>query len=102
MGEIKSNVTVASGVSQSFSQAASQLMAVQTTSTLAERTTVSGNQSAKESGADLVALLQQLSDSIAKDGNNVHSAAQEFEGIDQKIATKLALFQLSPASGGSH
>lgn len=85
MTGISSNLTVASGVSNALSRAASALTAVQAPSSFAERTNVSGNVNAKKSSVDLLSALQSLSNNLAKDGNNVHSVAQEFAAIDQKI-----------------
>jgi type VII secretion effector (TIGR04197 family) len=80
MTGISSNLTVAGGVSSALSRAASALTAVQTPSSFAERTNVTGNSNAKKSISELVSALQDISNSVVKDGNNVHSVAQEFCG----------------------
>ena len=89
MAKISSNLSIAGSVSSSLSQAASGLSGVQNPSTFAECTNVSGNSNARKSGTDLVNALHKISDSIAKDGNNIHSVAQEFAAIDQKIKNQL-------------
>ncbi|MFD2387570.1 TIGR04197 family type VII secretion effector [Enterococcus rivorum] len=33
--------------------------------------------------------MQRISNALAKDGNNIHSVAQEFEAIDQKINSSI-------------
>lgn len=67
------------------SQAASALLVIQAPTSLAERTTVSGDNQAKSSGSDLAAALQGISNALAKDGNNVYSVAKEFAAIDQQV-----------------
>jgi len=85
MGEIKSSVSIAGNVSLKFSQAASELTALQEPAALAERTNTAGNTVAKSSGAQVASLLHQVADALVKDGNNIHSVAKEFAAIDQNI-----------------
>lgn len=89
MTGISSNLTVAGGVSNALSRAASSLIAVQAPSSFADRTNVSGNANAKKSGVDLVTAIHTISNNVAKGGNNIHSVASEFAAIDQKIKVKM-------------
>ncbi|MBP2099020.1 TIGR04197 family type VII secretion effector [Enterococcus rivorum] len=86
---IKSNTTIAGGISASFSRSASALNAINAPASSANRTTVIGNQQAQKSGLDFGQRLQRISNALAKDGNNIHSVAQEFEAIDQKINSSI-------------
>ncbi|WP_086444786.1 TIGR04197 family type VII secretion effector [Candidatus Enterococcus lemimoniae] len=100
MSGIKSSLTVAGGVSAQFSQAASGFASVNEATTKAERTTVSGNSNAKNSLTSLHSCGQRISNAIARDGNAIHSVAQEFSQIDQKIKKSFDLPMFSPNLGG--
>ncbi|XUD11953.1 hypothetical protein IGJ55_001112 [Enterococcus sp. AZ170] len=100
MSGIKSSLNVAGSVSEQFSQAASGFSSVNEASSKAERTTVSGNNNAKNSLASMHRRGQRLSNAIARDGNNIHSVAKEFSIIDQKIKKSFDLPLFSPSFGG--
>lgn len=100
MSGIKSSLTVAGGVSAQLSQAASGFLSVNEVTSRAERTTVSGNNNAKNSLASIHSRGQRVSNAIARDGNNIHSVAQEFSIIDQKIKKSFELPLFSPTLGG--
>lgn len=97
---IQSNSTVAGGISASFSRSASALTAIQASHSIANRTTVSGNQQAQKSDADFSQRLQRIANAITKDGNNIHSVAKEFEAIDQKI--KMSILQSASRLKGGY
>jgi type VII secretion effector (TIGR04197 family) len=82
---INSSLSVAGGVSAQMSKAASGLSSVNGATSLANRTTVSGNMNAKNSLTSVHSRGQRLSNAIARDGNNIHSVAKEFAAVDQKI-----------------
>lgn len=100
MTGIKSSLTVAGSVSAQFSQAASGFSSVNEATNKAERTTVSGNNNAKNSLTSIHSRGQRVSNAIARDGNNIHSVAQEFSVIDQKIKKSFDLPLFSPNLGG--
>lgn len=101
MSGIKSSVTVAGDVSAQFSQAASGFSSVNEAVSRAERTTVSGNNNAKNSLTSIHSRGQRVSNVIARDGNNIHSVAKEFSEIDQKIKKNFDLSLFSLNLGGS-
>ncbi|MGX7149474.1 TIGR04197 family type VII secretion effector [Enterococcus ureasiticus] len=101
MSEIKSSLTVAASVSEQFSQAASGFSSVNGVTSKAERTTVSGNNNAKNSLTSIHSLGQRISNAIARDGNNIHSVAKEFSLTDQKIKKGFELPLFSPSLGGN-
>lgn len=82
---INSSLSIAGGVSAQMSKAASGLSSVNAVTSVAERTSVSGNTNAKNSLTSVHSRGQRLSNAIARDGNNIHSVAKEFAEIDQKI-----------------
>lgn len=99
MTGIKSSLTVAESISAQFSQAASGFLSVNQASK-AERTTVSGNNNAKNSLTNLHSRGQRISNAITRDGNAIHSVAKEFSLIDQKIKKDFELPLFSPSLGG--
>lgn len=101
MSGIKSSVTVAGDVSAQFSQAASGFSSVNEAVSRAERTTISGNNNAKNSLTSIHSRGQRVSNVIARDGNNIHSVAKEFSEIDQKIKKNFDLSLFSLNLGGS-
>lgn len=102
MSGIKSSLTVAGSVSEQFSQAASGFSSVNEVSSKAERTTVSGNNNAKNSLTSMHSRGQRLSNAIVRDGNNIHSVAKEFSVINQKIKKRFDSPLLSPSFGGGN
>jgi len=99
--KINSSLSTAGQVSAKLSQVASALSAVQAPSAFAERTTVLGNEQAKGSGERLVAAAHSVSNALTKDGNHVHSVAQEFAAIDQHVHQQFeAMSILSSPIGG--
>lgn len=100
MSGINSSLTVAEGISAQFSQVASGFSSVNEVGTKAERTTVSGNNQAKNSVTRIHDRAQRLSNAIARDGNNIHSVAKKFSQIDQKIKRSIDLAIFSPKLGG--
>jgi type VII secretion effector (TIGR04197 family) len=87
--EIKSDETIAGKVSEQMSRAATNLVSGQAPTTLAEKTTVSGNEAAKSSISTLISASTRLSNALTQDGNNLHTVAKEFAEIDQKMAQEL-------------
>jgi len=83
--KINSNSSIASGVSASFSQSASALNRI-SVSVSAGQINVDGNSTAVQSVTSFQFCLQNVSNSVVKAGDNIHSVAKEFEHIDQKIA----------------
>ena len=90
---IKSNLSIAGGVSASFSQSASLLASI-AVSVQSGQTNVAGTSIAEASLTTMQTNLKALSASIVSAGNNIHSVAAEFERIDQKIA-QLPSFTIS-------
>lgn len=82
---INSSITVAGGVSAQLSKAASGFTAVNQVTTTASKTSVCGNNNAKNSLMSVHSRSQRLSNAIARDANNIHSVAKEFAAIDQKV-----------------
>jgi len=81
---INSNASIASGVSASFSQSASALNHI-SVSVSAGQINVAGNSTAVKSVTSFQSSLKNVSNSVVKAGDNIHSVAKEFEQIDQKI-----------------
>lgn len=103
MSEVSVKLGVAAAASQRMSQAASALASVSTTGNSSSRTTVSGNNNAKSSIQRTVQSGQRISNALARDGNNIHSVAQEFSAIDQKLGQKFDGFSIlsGPGTGSS-
>ncbi|MGX7246040.1 TIGR04197 family type VII secretion effector [Enterococcus quebecensis] len=102
MTGIKSSLTIAGGVSTQFSQVASGFASVNQTTSKAERTTVSGNNKAKNSLSCIHSRGLRVSNAIARDGNNIHSVAKEFNEIDQQIKEVFDFPLFSPSVGGGN
>lgn len=85
MEEINSNPVVARRLATAMSNGAEQMTQSGTTS-LAERTTVQGNEKAKQSAEQSNQWVQQLTASLMKDIANIQSVATEFEVLDTKIS----------------
>ncbi|PZL72645.1 TIGR04197 family type VII secretion effector [Enterococcus plantarum] len=94
---IKSNVSVAGNVSASFSKSATALNTINASTSVASRTNVTGNASAKQSTIAYGTTLKSLSSSIVSAGDKIHSVAKEFAQIDQKGAQDFQK-NLSPMS----
>jgi len=85
MSSVDSNLTVAGAASQKFSQAASALNSVSVPATSTGRTNVSGQSGAQSTVQRMSAVGSQISNALTRDGNNIHSVAEEFAAIDQKL-----------------
>lgn len=85
MGNVDVKLSVASVASQKFSQAASVLNNVMLPTTCVDRTNVSGQSSAQNTIQRMSSVGVQLSNALTRDGNNIHSVAEEFSAIDQKL-----------------
>ncbi|MGC6768914.1 TIGR04197 family type VII secretion effector [Enterococcus sp. LJL51] len=85
MSEVNSSFSVASSISARLSQVASGFSSVHSVTSLASRTTVTGNTNAKKSISDLYDRGIRISNALAKDGNNINSVAKEFSKIDQNL-----------------
>ena len=85
MSGVSVKLGVAASVSQKVSQAASALASVSATGSTASRTTVSGNSNAQQTIQRTIQSGQRISNALARDGNNIHSVAEEFSAIDQRI-----------------
>lgn len=73
-----------------MSRAASGLLSVNAPTSLADRTSVSGNTNAKNSLTSVNSRGQRLSNIITRDGDNIHLVAKEFAAIDQKVKNYFA------------
>jgi len=87
--QIQSNETIAGRISEKMSQAATHLVSGQAPTTLAEKTTVTGNEAAKASFTSLISASTRLSNALTQDGNHIHSVAKDFAKIDQQIQQKM-------------
>ncbi|MBL1223676.1 TIGR04197 family type VII secretion effector [Enterococcus sp. BWR-S5] len=85
MSNLDVNVTIAGAASQQFSQAASALNSVSLPAASAGQTNVSGQSNAQNTIQRMSVVGQQISNALARDGNNIHSVAEEFAAIDQKL-----------------
>lgn len=85
MSSVDSNLTVAGAASQKFSQAASALNSVSVPVVSAGQTNVCGQSNAQSTMQRMGTVGQQISNALARDGNNIHSVAEEFVAIDQKL-----------------
>ncbi|MBL1225707.1 TIGR04197 family type VII secretion effector [Enterococcus sp. BWR-S5] len=85
MSGLDVNITVAGAASQKFSQAASALNSVSAPAANVERTTISGQSNAQSTMQRMGTVGSQLSDALTRDGNNIHSVAEEFAAIDQQL-----------------
>lgn len=84
-GSVDSNLTVAGAASQKFSQAASALNSISAPAASAGQTNVSGQSNAQSTIQRMSMVGAQISNALARDGNNIHSVAEEFAAIDQKL-----------------
>lgn len=84
MSGIRNSLTIAEKISVQLSHIASNFLAVNQGTNIAERTNVKGNSNAKKSLASIHSRGQQLSSVLTRDGNNLHST-KEFSAINQKI-----------------
>lgn len=89
---IKSNSSIAAGISASFSQSASTLNRI-SISVFDSSTNVLGNALAVKSVTNYQQGLAALSTSVVSAGDAIHSVSKEFERIDQNIA-QLTKFNL--------
>lgn len=94
---VKSSLSVAGGVSASFSKSASALNSVTSLTNTASRTNISGNATAVEAASTYGQGLKQLSTSLVTAGSKIHSVAKYFSEIDQQAAQKFQL-NTSPMS----
>jgi len=85
MSSVDSSLTVAGVASQKFSQAASTLNSISVPATSVSRTNVSGQRNAQSTMQRMGVVGSQLSNAMTRDGNNIHSVAEEFAAIDQKL-----------------
>jgi type VII secretion effector (TIGR04197 family) len=85
MGNLDVNVTIAGAASQQLSQAASELNSVSVLAASSRRTNVSGQSNAQSTIQRMSVVGQQISNALTRDGNNIHSVAEEFAAIDQKL-----------------
>lgn len=90
---VNSTLSVAGGVSSSFSQSASALNRI-SVSVPSGQTEVAGNSASLNSFSTFQTGLKGISTSVVTAGDNIHSVATEFDRIDQKLA------QLPPLSLG--
>ncbi|MBO0423644.1 TIGR04197 family type VII secretion effector [Enterococcus plantarum] len=88
---INSTISIAGGVSASFSLSASALNSI-SVSVSSGQTNVTGNSAAIQSFSTFQSSLKGISNSVVQAGNNIHSVAKEFERIDQRIAQLPTLF----------
>lgn len=85
MSNLDVNVTIAGAASQQFSQAASALNSISAPTASSGRTNVSGQSNAQSTMQRMSVVGQQISNALTRDGNNIHSVAEEFAAIDQKL-----------------
>lgn len=82
---INSNTGIASSVSASFSRSASILNSINISASVS-RINVVGNAAAEQSLTTFQKGLKNTSTSVVSAGENIHSVAKEFQGIDQQLA----------------
>lgn len=100
MSETKSSLTVAGVISARFNHTVRGFSSVNKTTCKAEHTTLSGNNNAQNSLTSIHSRGQRIANAITRDGNHIHSKAQEFSLIDQTIKQPFDLQRFSSSLGG--
>lgn len=85
MSSVDSTLTVAGAASQKFSQSSSGLNGISVPAASAGQTNVSGQSNAQSTIQRMGTVGQQIANALVRDGNNIHSVAEEFAAIDQKL-----------------
>lgn len=96
MSTVDSNLTVAGAASQELSQAASALNNASAPTAGAGKTHVSGQSNAQSTMQRIGVVGQQISGALTRDGNNIHSVAEEFAAIDQKLGKSFDGLKILP------